>query len=275
MQNSDDKKNNKKLDIQYKTLAKNTFYSVFNRYGTYIFSLVSSFLLARMISQDLWGFLILTTSLIGIFTLSITFLPPGLIFSLHYYIPHYRAQNKMNVVRSFILKILYIRIVVVLVVYIVSIILFSFFKNLFAITLKNYTFLLYILSPIIVFESLNTFLIAVMYGFNLFKSVFILLLIRNLVSIGSLLFYFIFSGTIDIEVVAFINLFSSLIPFLVSIFIVTLKMIKINVTPENGLNFKEVVEKVLKYGGFLSIQTVVSGMWTQSEIQIIGLFEPP
>jgi len=52
-------------------------------------------------------------------------------------------------------------------------------------------------------------------------------------------------------------------------------MIKINVTPENGLNFKEVFEKIIKYGGFLSIQTMASGMWTQSEIQIIGLFEPP
>lgn len=275
MQNSDRKKDNKKLDRQYKILAKNTFYQIFNRYGTYIFSLISSFLLARMISQELWGFLIITTSILGIFTLIISFIPPGLIYSLHYYIPHYRAQNKMKIVRSFILKTFYIRIIVVMCVYIISLCLFLFFTDIFAINLKNYIFLLYILSPIIVIESLHTFLIAVMYGFNLFKSVFILLLIRNFVSISLLLSYFIFIGTIDIEVVAFINLFSSLIPFLVSTFIVALKMIKINVTPENGLNFKEVFEKTLKYGGLLSIQTIASGLWAQSEIQVIGLFEPP
>ncbi|MCK4286364.1 MAG: oligosaccharide flippase family protein, partial [Candidatus Lokiarchaeota archaeon] len=275
MQNSDRKKDNKKLDRQYKILAKNTFYQIFNRYGTYIFSLISSFLLARMISQELWGFLIITTSILGIFTLIISFIPPGLIYSLNYYIPHYRAQNKMKIVRSFILKTFYIRIIVVMCVYIISLCLFLFFTDIFAINLKNYIFLLYILSPIIVIESLHTFLIAVMYGFNLFKSVFILLLIRNFVSISLLLSYFIFIGTIDIEVVAFINLFSSLIPFLVSTFIVALKMIKINVTPENGLNFKEVFEKTLKYGGLLSIQTIASGLWAQSEIQVIGLFEPP
>lgn len=275
MQNSDRKKNNKMLDKHYKNLAKNTFYSTFNRYGTYIFSLISSFLLARMISQELWGILILTTSIIGIFALIISFIPPGLIYSLNYYIPHYSAQNKMKIVRSFILKTFYIRIVVIMVVYVISLFLFFFFKNIFAITLKNYMYLLYILSPLIVIESLHAFLIAVMYGFNLFKSVFILVIIRNFVRIGLLLFYFIFIRILDIEVVAFINLFSSLIPFLVSTFIVTLKMIKINVTPENGLNFKEVFEKILKYGGVISIQTMASAMWVQSEIQVIGLVEPP
>jgi len=275
MQNSDGNRENKKLDKQYITLAKNTFYSIFDRYGTYIFLLISSFLLARMISKEVWGFLIIATSIIGIFTLIISFIPPGLIDSLRYYIPHYRAQNKMKIVRSFILKTFFIRVIVVVGVFIISLFLFSFFKNIFAITLKNYNFLLYILSPIIIIESLHTYLIVVMYGFNLFKSVFNLVLIRNFVNISLLLFNFIFIRTIDIEVVAFINLFTNLIPFLVSTFIVALKMIKINVTPEKGLNFKEVFEKIIKYGGVLSIQAIATGMWAQSEIQVIGLFEPP
>jgi len=275
MQNSDKKKDNQKLDTHYKVLAKNTFYSIFNRYGTYIFSLITSFLLARMISQELWGFLIIATSIIGIFTLTISFIPPGLLFSLQYYIPRYIAQNKMKIVKNFILKTFYMRLIVSMGAYFIALFLVFFFNNIFAITLKNYIFLLYILSPIIFIESLNTFLIAVMYGFNLFKSVFILLLIRNFVSISLLLVYFITIRTIDIEVVAFINLFSSLIPFLVSTFIVTLKIIKINITPENGLRFKEVLDKIIKYGSALSIQTIVSEMWTQSEIQIIGLFETP
>ena len=275
MQNSDGKKSNKKLDKQYKTLAKNTFFSIFNRYGTYIFSLITSFLLARMISKEIWGFLIIATSLIGIFTLIISFIPPGMLYSLHYYIPHYRAQNKMKIVRSFILKTFYIKIIVVMCVYIISLCLFLFFTNIFAINLKNYVILLYILSPVIIINGLQSFQNAVLMGFNLFKTVFILFLIQYIVNISPLLLYFLVFRTIDITVVAFINLFSSLIPFLVSTFIVILKIKKINVTPENGLNFKEVFEKVFKYGSFLSIQTLVSGMWAQSEIQIIGLFESP
>ena len=122
-ENTDKKKENKNLGKHYKTLAKNSIYSIFNRYGTYVFSLATSFLVARMISKEIWGFLILATSLMGIFTLITSFLPPGMNFSLGYYIPRYRAQNKMKMVKSFILKSLYIRIAVVLCVYIIALIL--------------------------------------------------------------------------------------------------------------------------------------------------------
>ena len=44
---------------------------------------------------------------------------------------------------------------------------------------------------------------------------------------------------------------------------------------QNGLTFKELFEKIGKYGGLLSIQAIIAGTWTQSEIQVIGLLESP
>ena len=274
-ENTETKKETKNLGKQYKILAKNSFYSIFNRYGTYIFSLVTSFLLARMISQEIWGFLILATSVMGIFTLVISFIPPGMDFSLSYYIPRYRAQNKMRMVKSFVVKSLYIRLGVILCIYIIALFLFLFFSDIFAINLKNYYILLYILSPLIIIENLYAFQNNVMLGFNLFKTVFILLLIRNFVKIGLLLVYFLFIPMINVELIAFITLFSSLIPFFVSTFIVSALLIKIKVTPEHGLSYKEVMEKILKYGGLQSITATTTSIWGQSEIQVVGLFSTP
>jgi len=50
-EDNDKKEESKSLDTQYKNLAKNSFYSIFNRYSTYVFSLVTSFLVARMIRK--------------------------------------------------------------------------------------------------------------------------------------------------------------------------------------------------------------------------------
>lgn len=274
-ENTDKKKENRSLGKQYKTLARNSLYSIFNRYGTYVFSLATSFLVARMISKEIWGFLILATSIMGIFTLITSFIPPGMNYSLGYYIPRYRAQNKMRMVKSFILKSLYIRIGVTLFVYSIALFLFLFLSEIFAINLQNYYILLYILSPLIIIENLYSFQNYVMLGFNLFKTAFVLLLIQNFVKIGLLFFFFIFMPLIELELIAFIYLFSSLIPFIVSTFIVITILIKVKVTPEHGLSYKEVLERALKYGGLLSITDVAIAIWGRSEIQVVGLFSTP
>ena len=52
MKSSNNNETPKKLGVEYKVFAKNTIYSIFNSYGNFALSLITSFLLARMISQE-------------------------------------------------------------------------------------------------------------------------------------------------------------------------------------------------------------------------------
>ena len=97
------------LSVEYKTIAVNTFYSVLNTYGSFILTFAISFLLARMLTVEELGISILASSIILIFVTITNFLPPGLVFSMSFYIPRYRAKNEPEKLRSFILKALYLR----------------------------------------------------------------------------------------------------------------------------------------------------------------------
>jgi len=102
-------KNNKNLTKDHRILAKNTFFSFLFSYGKFLFALITSFIIARIISQETWGFLILTLSFINIFTFILVFFPPSLGLSFHYYIPRYRALNQNSKLKSFVLNSLIIR----------------------------------------------------------------------------------------------------------------------------------------------------------------------
>ena len=215
MNNSENKNSGITLDPQYKTLAKNTFISIFLSYGTYIFTLLTSFLLARMISREEWAILILATSIIGIFSLIVNFIPPGLMFSMNFYIPRYRAKNKLLKLRSFMLKAFYIKIIIVFAIFFISIISFSLFESLFNVFLNNHIILLYILAPLIIVQNLDAFFKTFLIGFNLFRTNFIFFLVKTAIKISPLLVIFLLFKTIDIENIAFINLISLIIPFII------------------------------------------------------------
>ncbi|MFX0059064.1 MAG: hypothetical protein ACFE8J_12255, partial [Candidatus Heimdallarchaeota archaeon] len=53
-----------RLDSEYKTIARNTFYSIVNTYGLFILSVFTSYFIARIISQEEWGILIIANSII-------------------------------------------------------------------------------------------------------------------------------------------------------------------------------------------------------------------
>ncbi len=46
---------------EYKKLATNTFFSFLINYGSHFFTFIYSFLLARLITDDIWEFLIIAT----------------------------------------------------------------------------------------------------------------------------------------------------------------------------------------------------------------------
>jgi len=275
MNDSENKKPVKRLDHQYKLLAKNTLLSMFTSYGSYAFTIISSFLLARMISREEWAFLILATSIVGIFSLIINFIPPGLIFSMKFYIPRYRAKNKQLKLRNFVLKAFYLRIIITSVMFLIAIAIFSYFESVYNVFLNSHIVVLYILTPLIIISSLDAFFTTFLIGFNLFKINFIFFIIKSVTKILPLFVYFFLFKTIDIETVALINLVSLLIPIILAFLIFITKIPKIRSKDEVGLNFKKFFKKVIGYGSFLRIESAISGIWIEVQTQAIRVFESP
>lgn len=270
--------NNSKKPVvtqEHKILFKNTFYSYLNNYGSYIFSLVTSFILARLISQDLWGYLILSLSYITIIGIIISFLPPGLNHSLIYYISRYRAQTEKSKIKSMIKNAIIIKLLFLLPIFIISIIFFYFFSTFLEINLKEHTNLLFIFSPLILVNALNPTLNSINQAFDRFRLLFFLLVLRYSFNIGSLIYLIINIKVINIETIAFIDLFSFLIPFIGNCFLIMIYYLKMKNPMEDKLTIRESLSQSLSYGGYITLGSVINGFWNELSVQSIGMRETP
>jgi len=273
MKESIPSENSRKLDSRYITLVKNTLFSIFVSYGTFIFSLLTSYLFARMITRDEWGILILATSIIGIFSIIVNFLPPGTIFAMNFYIPRYRANRDQTKLKYFILKTFYLRIFGIIIIFIIAMIIFGIFNSNFANFLTNHLTLLYTLSLLIILTNLDGYFSAFLIGFNLFKINLLFFLIKALSNLIPLLFFFFMFRNITIEIIALINVLSLIFPLIAEFFIFILKIPKLETEQKNELSFAKVVRKIIKYGSFLRIENLMSDLWRETQTQAIGGFE--
>ena len=244
---NDTEKNNKNLSKDHRILAKNTFFSFLFSYGKFLFALITSFIIARIISQETWGFLILTLSFINIFTFILIFFPPSLGLSYHYYIPRFRALNQNSKLKSFVVNSLIIRFVFLIPIFFLTLLIFNIFFSFFEISLQNYTHLFYILSPLVAINSFDKIFNDLSRALNKFQIVFILLVIKYIVNIGGLIYLFLFVNIIELEMIAVITLLSSLVPFLLSIIVIFFILkYKIKKTNEEGITFKETFKLLYK-----------------------------
>ena len=268
--------NNKTTDSSVKrevlTLARNSLYSFLNSYGTFIFAIITFFFMARLISDVEWGFLILANTYILIILLILSFLPPGLGPSLNYYFPRYLAQNEFSQLKSHIKYVIYIKVVFIIPVFLISILVFVFFADLFAITLQNHTNLLLLLSPIIIITGLDSILIFINKGLNLFKIVFILLIVRYIFNIGALTFCIFVLNTVDLEVIALINVLSLLLPFLLNCIVVFIKYKRIKDDNQKQFSIKTHLRNTIKYGTNIKLGQFFSEIWAQIQPLSIGTF---
>jgi len=273
---SDNPNNNKTTDPSVKrevlTLARNSLYSFLNSYGTFIFSIITFFFMARLISDVEWGFLILANTYILIILLILSFLPPGLGPSLNYYFPRYLAQNEFSQLKSHIKYVIYIKVVLIIPVFLISLLVFVFFADLFAITLQNHTNLLLLLSPIILITGLDSILIFINKGLNLFKTVFILLIVRYIFNIGALIFCIFVLNTVDLEVIALINVLSLLLPFLLNCIVVFIKYKRIKDDNQKQFSIKTHLRNTIKYGANIKLGQFFSEIWAQIQPLSIGTF---
>ena len=257
----------------HRKFAKSAFYSLFNSYGIFIFQILISFFMAKLISQESWGFLLLVISYINIVSLILSFFPPALTFSLNYYIPRYIALNQNNKLKWMIKAGFYLKITFALIIFFISLIIFFILKPFFAIYLLGYTNLLFLLSPLIFIIGLSTLLNSIYQGFFKYKLIFLLTLLKFSFYISALIICLIF-GITNLELIALIYLLSFLIPFLVSSLIFIKIYLNIKTTEEAKGSFKDVLSKITKYGTPLGINVFLNETWKQFQTPIIGGFEP-
>jgi len=261
------------ISKDHRKFAKNAFYSLFNSYGIFIFQIIISFFMARLISQELWGFLLLAMSYINIVSLILSFFPPALTFSLNYYIPRYVTLNQNNKLKSMIKAGFYLKTIFALIIFFISFIIFYILKPFFATYLLGYTNLLFLLSPLIFIIGLSTLLDSIYQGFFKYKLILLLTILKFSFYISALIICLIF-GITNLELIALINLLSYLIPFLVSCLIFIKIYLNIKPTEEPKDSFKIVLSNLTKYGTPLSINVFLNETWKQFQTPIIGGYEP-
>ncbi len=273
--NEKDTIENQDLSRDYGVLVKNSFFSFLNTYGTFIFSLISSFLLARLIGDLSWGYFVLGLSYIQIISLITNFLPPSLKNTLHYYIPRFISLNQKNQLKSFINRAIYVKVLFLIPSFVISLLSFILLSNIFFINLpeENIKFLL-LLSPLIIINNLQVILNSVNIGFNKFKTVFYLVSIQYLIYIGFLLYFFIFFDGIGLESLALIFVFSAFIPFLLNIVINARNIHGIKVSGKSSTPLRDDLQEMVKYGGLVRAATFFSDIWGEIQVQSIGVFKP-
>jgi len=228
--------------------------------------------MARLISDVEWGYLILANTYILIILLILSFLPPGLGPSLNYYFPRYIVQNDINQLKSHIKYVIYIKVLFIIPVFFISIFIFVGFTDLFSITLQNHTNLLLLLSPIIIITGLDSILIFINKGLNLFKTVFILLLVRYAFNISALVFCIFVLNTADLEVIALINVLSLLLPFLLNFLVVLLKYIRFKDDDQKQFSIKTHLRNTIRYGINIKMGQFFSEIWAHIQPLSIGTF---
>ncbi|MEE9378911.1 MAG: lipopolysaccharide biosynthesis protein [Candidatus Lokiarchaeia archaeon] len=272
-----DVKEEETIDAEHLNLAHGTAYSFLYNYSVFIFQILTSILLARLLSQELWGFLILVNSYISIIILLLSFLPPSLNNVLNYAIPKYISLDQKENIKSIIKYSLCLKLIFIFPVFLISLLIFYFLSSLFLGSLNGYLILLFIYSPLIFINGLESIYIGIYRGFNNFKIILILILVKNLLYIGTLLFYLIFLNNVSIIIVAYTNLICFISTFFLSTLIVLRKYRDINKVNNNNNNikFKEYFQEVLKYGSNISVGIFINEFWKQIEVISIGYSQSP
>jgi len=93
--------------------------------------------------------------------------------------------------------------------------------------------------------------------------------------IGFYTYFFLFINKIQIELIALVNVFSVLIPFLINCIILVITFLSLKNTKEEGLRYRVIIKEIMNYGSFITIQSLISRFWNEIKTQSIGIFISP
>ncbi|MFX1234223.1 MAG: polysaccharide biosynthesis C-terminal domain-containing protein [Promethearchaeota archaeon] len=100
-----------------------------------------------------------------------------------------------------------------------------------------------------------------------------MLLVRNLIYIGGLIFLFLNVNLVSLTNISIIFVLSNLIPFIIDFFIIFRIQRKIRNTEESPLTFKDVFSRLIKYGSHLSIKTYLDRFTREFKTILVGTFQ--
>ncbi|MFX1316106.1 MAG: hypothetical protein ACFE9T_09605, partial [Promethearchaeota archaeon] len=142
----------------------------------------------------------------------------------------------------------------------------------FTVNLKNKVDLLFILFPLALTNSSKYILDAINRGFYRFHFLFVLLLIRNALHISPLLIYYLFDLSISVEIIAFIVMISSVVPFLINILYILINILKISSEGTEKVSFREDFSNTFKFGSYIGVSDLIDKMWRETQFQGISIF---
>jgi len=260
---------------EHSILFINTIYSFITNYGTIFFQVLNTFLISKIISKNEWGFLIIALSIISIIVIISNFIPPALDYSVNFFIPKYLKSSQLNQLNEFIKKILILKSIFLIPIFLSILFLFlygmMFFNNFLSV---NFTILV-ILSPLIIINGFIPIFNGINRSLNMYKTIFFLLITQNGIQIFFLIFTLLFKIKLNIETIAFIYTISAIIPFLLNLFILSLKFKIFKIQKKNFFKLKNLMKETFKYGIYISFGYFIYGFWREIQIQAIGFFNCP
>jgi len=247
-----------------------TFYSFLSNYGRFLFSIIITSMMARFLSPYEWGILILSQSIIAIWIIISDFFPPGLNYSLNYYIPKYIASGEYLNLKSIIVNSIKQKLLALIPFFIIGLILIT----LFPIGYLDNLLILYILSPQIILQSLNLIFTSISFGYKLYKALFFIDVIQNIFCIVSLIGLLALGefSIIFISIVLTINIFINLI---LKLLVLRERIKSILKSGDISNKYKEDMKKNLKYGVPVVIAGEIGTIWTETKKQSIGAILDP
>jgi len=190
-------------------IIKGNFYNFIQIYANFILNILSTFLIARLLTQDIWGTLILALATTAVIQIIIAYFPPAKDLILNQYIPRYYYKEDFEKLRSLLLSSYFIQFFVAFLCWIGFLLYLSYISN-----QTLFYQLSIILSPLIILETINSFCSNCLKGFYKFGINTGGIIARIIILLILYFLIFLFNLENPVIFIALANVISYLIPIM-------------------------------------------------------------
>jgi len=244
-----------------KKFLQSTGYNLLTVYSGFFFGIFIIFFIARLITVEEWGYLIIAQSYIEIAIVICFFFPPAAESSVLYFIPKFEHKGDQygNRLRELFFHFYKIRLISSVIIYLVFLLILNFLHFKFEI----YQIIL-IISPSIIFNVIFNLNIGFFLALFKYKLIFLVNFINSFINTVLIISIFIFNFNNTLIYISYIILFCSFFTFLIStIFLIHLIFKKFKYNKYNSKSNKINFNKIHKnYGINLVIESLLSRFTT-------------
>ncbi|MFX1443905.1 MAG: lipopolysaccharide biosynthesis protein [Promethearchaeota archaeon] len=254
------------LNVQKKVAESSSFF-LLTVYLTFFFSILNTFVLARLLAPEEWALLILTIAFINIAIFFSNLFPPNAQDTIMYYIPHLSSKgSEYAIKRSFIIHVYKIRLFSGFLIFLF----YLFIANLAGFNPVLFEMIL-ITSPMILCKIIIDLNDSVLYAFQKFKSVFIARVINPItITIFNFIIFF-YKIKNPIFFISFAFLLGTIVSCIMSIVLI-IKLISFRIKKDLlPLNQKSEFYSVHKKYGINLILADIFGLLTGLIINLLFL----